>query len=487
MGPRQQPAELPIGTLLAKRYTVVQKLGAGGFGAVYEADDALMNQRVAVKVMRTRGERDKQQFRAEVSLLRLLRLPNLVHLIDDGEFEGVQFLVTDVVRGARFPGLKRRPSWKDIEYTTLCLLESLARVHSYGVVHRDLKPSNVFVGADGEPTILDFGVSFGPGFRLDNSGRIVGTPAFLSPEQATGQPGDARSDLYALGVMVYEALSGRLPHTGDTLEQLLAAKINVPPVPLRNVAPHVPPGVAFAIDALLRTDVHLRPPNATIALELFGVPRNNLRLPWLGPREAIERAVALLVGGESFVTEGRSGLGHSRLLEEVAIAVEEAGGEAWVGGHAEYKWGSLPNELLERIERLPEVTDEDMVGLLRDAANDGVILLMDDAPLMDKQTRQAVHRSGIPTAWVSESADLPRVRLAPLSAEDVDVLFHGPELIVHLRSDAATLAVRLSEGRPRALSVQLDGWVKAGIGYWDHGKMRVTREALDRIDAGLDV
>ena len=145
----------------------------------------------------------------------------------------------------------------------MSLLETLSGVHALGIVHRDLKPGNVLVQSDGVPWVLDFGLSapafYAPADPLD---RIAGTPAYLAPEQVEAGPIDQRADLYALGAMLFQALTGRLPHEGPDVRALLAAKF-LPPPPIRNLVPSLSPRVASVIDALLIANPEKRPGSAS--------------------------------------------------------------------------------------------------------------------------------------------------------------------------------------------------------------------------------
>jgi Protein kinase domain len=262
------------GQRVADRYQLRARLGQGGHGEVWEADDPLSGEVVAVKLLHGGFGAEPHRVRREVAVLRLLHLPGVVRLLDEGVHDGCPFLVMERVHGAPFPGGDRAPpcAWEAIAEATVAVLETLARIHAAGVIHRDLKPENILVDAEGRTTLLDFGLSIGDLLGEDSSeqGRIVGTPAYLAPEQIRGDPVTPRADLYALGVLLYEALSGELPHPCSSLHELIAARLNDPPAPLGALAPLVPPAVAALVERLLSVEVEDRPASAA---EVLGVLR----------------------------------------------------------------------------------------------------------------------------------------------------------------------------------------------------------------------
>src|SRR5262245_61805147 len=210
--------------VIAGRYEIAELLGRGGASRVHAARDLVTGARVAVKLLDAGVTDTSPRVRREISALRLLRLPGVVSLLDEGMHEGSPFLVMGVAAGIPFPGRAGVLPWDAIAAPTLALLEVLARVHAAGVVHRDLKPSNVLVDTDGRVTVVDFGISWGPslGGQVTSAGTIVGTPEYFAPEQILGESGDARTDLYAVGEMLYESLTGELPHVAADFSELLA-------------------------------------------------------------------------------------------------------------------------------------------------------------------------------------------------------------------------------------------------------------------------
>jgi len=254
---------------------------------VWEADDLLAEVPVAVKLLDAGVE--PARARREVAALRLLRLPGVVRILDEGIVGGVPFLVMDRIAGTPFPGGAGTVpwSWSALEGATTLLLRTLGRIHAAGVVHRDLKPENVLVDAEGRPTVLDFGFSFRGALagELTVEGAILGTPAYLAPEQILGGPVSAATDLYALGAMLYESLSGHCPHEAADFAELLRGRLTRPVTPLHEIAPRVPFAVANLVDRMLARVPEERPSSAEEVLDrLHGRPAPPAGAPVAGAR-----------------------------------------------------------------------------------------------------------------------------------------------------------------------------------------------------------
>ncbi len=481
--------ERPAGRLprtIVGRYRCVNVLGTGGFGAVYRAVDTITGDEVALKVLTLRGERALAGFRDEVALLRLLDLPGVVRLLDDGVDGADAFLVTQLVDGRPFPGFREgsaAATWDEIADVTASLLEALGRVHAHDVIHRDLKPANILVDRDGRPMLLDFGVSWGPGFDPVEGGTIAGTPAYLAPEQALGLRGDERTDLYTIGVILFAVLAGRFPHQARTSSSLLQQKIYEPAPPLRSVAPCVPERVALTVDQLLRTEPIQRPDSATTVLEMLGGPRAQQPLPRLGDPHIVRRVADALCAGRSVDVYGPTGSGRSRLLTDVAAELHKRGQLTRVVQTGAL--GSLAfGETLPREQAAVEASAETD---LRPGSPE--VLIADDATALDpvsaraldevRRERPVLRTTGRP----SEADEL----LQPLLEEDLRPIFHGPDRVLHLAEDGARELARRTDGRPRSVARVVGEWVRAGLCTWDGGRLRVDRIALDRLSAGLQV
>ena len=223
--PVVQPVVQPV--VLAGRYRLGSQLGAGGFGNVWQAEDLLHGEQVAIKMFQSESF-DPARVRREIAALRLLRLPGVVRLLDEGVHDGSAFFVMELVDGTPFPGDGTPRTWGGIAPIVRDLLEVLASVHAHGIVHRDLKPSNVLVTPTGQVMVVDFGVAVGMalGSKMTKEGCLVGTPAYLAPEQLWGAAVGTWTDLYSVGLMIYEALSGIALHDDKNFSRLMYKRLH---------------------------------------------------------------------------------------------------------------------------------------------------------------------------------------------------------------------------------------------------------------------
>jgi ABC-type antimicrobial peptide transport system permease subunit len=229
-------------------------------GAVFRARDAKLGRSVAVKVLASRpGGNALARFEREARTVAALRHPGIVTLLDVGEEGGAPYLVMELVEGESLAAAIRRglAPW-DAARIVRQVAEALAHAHAAGVVHRDVTPGNVLLDRDGRARLTDFGVARSDGLegdaaRLSKTGALVGTPSYIAPEVLAGGAATARSDIYALGVVLYEALTGELPHTGESMLQLVDHVLTVTPPAPRSIAPQVPETLsAICMKALAR-------------------------------------------------------------------------------------------------------------------------------------------------------------------------------------------------------------------------------------------
>lgn len=257
-----EPPATSAPMVIAGRYTCTAPLGRGAMGEVWRATDRLGGAEVAVKLVPALAKHQQEQVRRELAALRWLRLPGVVQLLDDGRLDGRYFLVMQLVEGEPF--LKWTGTWESVAPAVRELLENLARVHLAGVVHRDLKPANVRLDPNGHPVLLDFGVARGAAIG-GAPGGVEGTPDTMAPEQIRAGACDGRTDLYALGTMLYRWLSGRLPHDGD-----LSLRLSTPAPRLATMSRGVPRAVCEVVDHLLERDPGDRPADALEVLQALG-------------------------------------------------------------------------------------------------------------------------------------------------------------------------------------------------------------------------
>jgi serine/threonine protein kinase len=215
--------ELTRGTTLANRYEIIEELGKGGMGRVYRVEDTKLNQEVALKLIKPEIAKDKktiERFRNELKLARNIRHKNVCGMFDLGEAEGAHFITMEYVRGEDLRSLIRRigqlPIGKSLSIAKQ-ICEGLSEAHNLGVVHRDLKSNNIMIDREGNVRIMDFGIARSLEAKgITGAGVMIGTPEYMSPEQVEGKEVDQRSDIYSLGVILYEMVTGRVPFEGDT-------------------------------------------------------------------------------------------------------------------------------------------------------------------------------------------------------------------------------------------------------------------------------
>jgi len=235
-----------IGTLFDGRYQVVRKLGAGGMANVYLAEDQELGRRVAIKILNDRHANDEQfveRFRREAKNAAALSHPNIVSIYDRGEAEGSYYIAMEYLDGRSLKELivSRGPApvGVAVEYARQ-ILSALRFAHRHGIVHRDIKPHNVLVDSEGRVKVTDFGIARAGASQMTEAGSIVGTAQYLSPEQARGGNVDQRSDLYSLGIVLYELLTGTVPFTGDTPVEIAMKHLSQVPEPPSSRRPDLP-------------------------------------------------------------------------------------------------------------------------------------------------------------------------------------------------------------------------------------------------------
>ena len=249
-----------IDTLFDGRYRIVRKLGTGGMANVYLAEDQELGRRVAIKILDERHASDEQfveRFRREAKNAAGLSHANIVSIYDRGQAEGTYYIAMEYLDGRTLKELLVQhgppPIRVAIGYVRQ-ILAALTFAHKHGLVHRDIKPHNVIVDGSGHIKVTDFGIARSGTSQMTEAGSIIGTAQYLSPEQARGTAVDQRSDLYSVGVLLYELLTGTVPFTGDTPVEIAMKHLSAVPEPPSRERPEIPRGLDQVVIRALAKD-----------------------------------------------------------------------------------------------------------------------------------------------------------------------------------------------------------------------------------------
>ena len=250
--------KLPAGSIIADRYEILSSVGSGGMGHVYRARHLGLDKVVALKVLAAdpTGDADTR-FAREARALARLDHPGCVRVLDHGRADGIAYIALDLVPGITLgTALKcdRLPIPRAIEIARQLLL-ALAHAHALGVIHRDIKPENIVLRDHKWPVLIDFGLaSLTDEASFTAKGMCIGSPSYLAPERLLGKPHDTRTDLYAIGVILYEMVAGTKPFAGDTPQHTMTLALHRPPRPLRAVRRDISPALDRIITRALAKD-----------------------------------------------------------------------------------------------------------------------------------------------------------------------------------------------------------------------------------------
>src|SRR3954469_14530616 len=265
------------GDVIADRYELEELCGSGGMSTVFRARDRQLDRRVAIKILHQRYLEDPEyveRFRREARAVARLSHPNIVTVIDRGEDDGRQYIVFEHVDGENLKELVQRSGRlpvRDAVELALAVADGLAFAHTHGLVHRDVKPQNVLLSREGGVKVTDFGIarSLDVEHGVTQTGTVLGTGEYLAPEQASGKPVSPATDVYSLGVVLWELLVGDVPFTGENFVAVALRHVNEPAPSLRERRPDVPPRLEAAVDrALAKDPAHRFPSMTAFAKEL---------------------------------------------------------------------------------------------------------------------------------------------------------------------------------------------------------------------------
>src|SRR3954465_5779453 len=247
-------------TVIDERYRVVSRIGSGGVADVYCAEDTHLGRQVALKVLHRRFAEDQEfveRFRREASAAAGLQHPNVVQVFDRGEWEGTYYIAMEFLDGRSLKELVREdaplPATLAVDIT-IQVLRAARFAHRRGIIHRDIKPHNVIVDREGRVKVTDFGIARAGASDMTETGAIMGTAAYLSPEQAQGHAVSASSDLYSVGILLYELLTGRVPFDAESAVTIALKQVSEAPVAPRAINPEVSPELEDVVLRALQKD-----------------------------------------------------------------------------------------------------------------------------------------------------------------------------------------------------------------------------------------
>ena len=290
-----------IGRLLDDRYEILEMIGSGGMAVVYKARCNRLNRLVAIKILKeelSKDEEFRRRFHAESQAVAMMSHPNIVSVYDVSHSENVDYIVMELIDGItlkQYMEQKQVLNWREALHFATQIAKALEHAHSRGIIHRDIKPHNIMVLKDGSVKVADFGIAQMASAQSTLTREALGSVHYISPEQAKGAHVDARTDLYSLGVVMYEMLTGRPPFDGDTPVSVAIQHINAKAVPPRQLNPSIPVGLEQITMHAMTADRDKRYSSATEMLEDLEKFRRdpNMTFDFTAPRDGMDFAQLL--------------------------------------------------------------------------------------------------------------------------------------------------------------------------------------------------
>jgi serine/threonine-protein kinase len=329
------------GDVVDERYRLDRKIGSGGMADVWLADDTELDRKVAIKILHDRFAQDTefvQRFQREAQAAAGLQHPNVVGIFDRGSFEGTYFIAMEYVDGPSLKDLvKGGMAPKDAIDFTRQILNAARFAHRKGIVHRDLKPQNVLIDDEGRARVADFGIArAGENSDITATGSVMGTAQYISPEQAQGKPTTPRSDIYSIGVVLYEMLTGRVPFEGESAVAVALKQVSEAPRRPSAINPNVPPALDAVVMRALAKDPDARFKDADAFLKALDAAEKAPDTPRAEDTAAYaavspEGVAAIPVGEEPYdEEEERERARRRRLWRWIVVAILAAGVAALV-------------------------------------------------------------------------------------------------------------------------------------------------------------
>ena len=363
------------GQVLRDRYVLREKVGDGGMAVVYRAQDMLLEREVAVKILREQYASDAEfveRFRLEAQAAASFNHPNVVSIYDVGEENGVHYIVMEYVEGETLKDvIRRRGRLPEGEAARIAgeIAEALGAAHRRGLVHRDIKPHNILITRDGTVKVTDFGIARAQSAAsLTQTGTVIGSVHYFSPQQARGEPVDSASDIYSLGVVLYEMLTGRLPFNGDSPVAVALKHIQEQPAPVRSIVPEISPAAERLVARMLSKEKEGRPESTAVLLKELEFIKNAAPPPGPIPDAGGDTQVMHAVRDDEKTLVRRTGEDESimprprqkpvkkkrrRWAVAVIVILSFLGGLAWAAQ-------KLPSLIFPEIVQVPQLVGLDL-------------------------------------------------------------------------------------------------------------------------------